>query len=121
MPALWSVNDEKGGFAMIQKKEEQLERVRRAFRNPDLRGWIPNCLLTVLEQGEDTEHTLLKMEQVMPKYCVPRRFETEESQSLDEGSLRIRNMNSGSWKKSCVPVRCCPPGKRRTMLRIKNL
>ena len=51
-----------GGFAKMQEKKEQLEKVRRAFRNPDLRNWIPNYLLTVLEQGEDTEATLAKRE-----------------------------------------------------------
>ncbi len=72
----------------MDEKKEQLEKVRRAFRDPYLRGWIPNYLLTILEQGEDTEDILSKMEQVMPKYCVPRKFETEEQQSLDEGSER---------------------------------
>ena len=73
---------------MMDEKKEQLEKVRRAFRDPYLRGWIPKYLLTILEQGEDTEDILSKMEQVMPKYCVPRKFETEEQQSLDEGSER---------------------------------
>ncbi len=72
----------------MDEKKEQLEKVRRAFRDPYLRGWIPKYLLTILEQGEDTEDILSKMEQVMPKYCVPRKFETEEQQSLDEGSER---------------------------------
>ena len=51
-----------GRFAKMQEKKEHLEKVRRAFRNPDLRNWIPNYLLTVLEQGEDTEATLAKRE-----------------------------------------------------------
>ena len=79
---------------MMDEKKEQLEKVRRAFRDPYLRGWIPNYLLTILEQGEDTEDILSKMEQVMPKYCVPRKFETEEQQSLDEGSERQNDWRS---------------------------
>lgn len=43
---------------MMDEKKEQLEKVRRAFRDSYLRGWIPNYLLTILEQGEDTEDTL---------------------------------------------------------------
>ncbi len=43
---------------MMDEKKEQLEKVRRAFRDPYLRGWIPNYLLTILEQGEDTEDIL---------------------------------------------------------------
>ena len=53
-----------------------------------------NYLLTILEQGEDAEDILSKMEQVMPKYCVPRKFETEEQQSLDEGSERQNDWRS---------------------------
>lgn len=68
------------------EKKEQLERVRKAFRNPDLRCRIPNYLITVLEEDSGTEEILLKMEQVMPKYCVPRRFAAAEPQSLNEGS-----------------------------------
>lgn len=34
----------------MQEKKEQLEKVRRAFQTPDLRNWIPNYLLTILEQ-----------------------------------------------------------------------
>lgn len=79
---------------MMDEKKEQLEKVRRAFRDPYLRGWIPNYLLTILEQGEDAEDILSKMEQVMPKYCVPRKFETEEQQSLDEGSERQNDWRS---------------------------
>lgn len=41
--------------AMIEEKTVQLDKVRRAFRNPNLRGWIPRYLLTILEQGEDVE------------------------------------------------------------------
>lgn len=72
----------------MDEKKEQLEKVRRAFRDPYLRGWIPNYFLTILEQGENVEDILSKMELVMPKYCVPRKFETEEQQSLDERSER---------------------------------
>ena len=50
------------GTVMMEEKKAQLDKVRRAFRNPDLRNWIPNYLLTVLEQGEDTEATLAKRE-----------------------------------------------------------
>ena len=78
----------------MQEKKEQLEKVRRAFRDPNLQGWIPNDLLTILEQGENTEDILSQMEQVMPKYCVPRKFETEESQSLDEGSEKQNDWRS---------------------------
>ena len=46
------------------------------------------------ETGEDTEDILSKMEQVMPKYCVPRKFETEEQQSLDEGSEKQNDWRS---------------------------
>ncbi len=35
----------------MDEKKEQLEKVRRAFRDPYLRGWIPNYFLTILEQG----------------------------------------------------------------------
>ena len=35
-----------------------------------------------------------KKEQVMPKYCVPRKFETEERQSLDEGSEKQNDWKS---------------------------
>ena len=79
---------------MMDEKKELLEKVRRAFRDPYLRGWIPNYLLTILEQGEDTEDILSKMEQVMPKYCVLRKFETEEQQSLDEGSEKQNDWRS---------------------------
>ena len=79
---------------MMDEKKEQLEKVRRAFRDPYLRGWIPNNLLTILEQGENTEDILSQMEQVMPKYCVPRKFETEERQSLDEGSEKQNDWRS---------------------------
>ena len=51
-----------GGFAKMQEKKEQLEKVRRAFRDPNLQGWIPNDLLTILEQGENTEDILSQME-----------------------------------------------------------
>ena len=78
----------------MQEKKEQLEKVRRAFRDSNLRGWIPNYLLTILEQGENTEDILSQMEQVMPKYCVPRKFETEERQSLDEGSEKQNDWRS---------------------------
>ena len=78
----------------MQENKEQLEKVRGAFRDPYLRGWIPNYLLTILEQGEDTEDILSQMEQVMPKYCVPRKFETEERQSLDEGSEKQNDWRS---------------------------
>ncbi len=79
---------------MMDEKKEQLEKVRRAFRDPYLRGWIPNYLPAILEQGEDPEDILSKMEQVMPKYCVPRKFETEEQQSLDEGSEKQNDWRS---------------------------
>ena len=79
---------------MMDEKKEQLEKVRRAFRDPYLRGWIPNYLLTILEQGEDTEDTLAKMEQVMAKYCAPRNYATEELQSLDEGSEKQNDWRS---------------------------
>lgn len=79
---------------MMDEKKEQLEKVRKAFRDPYLRGWIPNYLLTILEQGEDTEDTLAKMEQVMAKYCAPRNYATEELQSLDEGSEKQNDWRS---------------------------
>lgn len=47
---------------MMEEKKAQLDKVRRAFRNPNLRGWIPRYLLTILEQGDDIEDTLSKME-----------------------------------------------------------
>ena len=56
--------------------------------------YSPNYLLTILEQGEDTEDTLAKMEQVMAKYCAPRNYATEELQSLDEGSEKQNDWRS---------------------------
>ena len=50
--------------------------------------------MTILEQGEDTEDTLAKMEQVMAKYCAPRNYATEELQSLDEGSEKQNDWRS---------------------------
>ena len=79
---------------MMEEKKVQLDKVRRAFRNPNLRGWIPRYLLTILEQSEDIEDTLSKMEQAMPKYCEPRKFATEELQSLDEGSEKQNDWRS---------------------------
>ena len=79
---------------MAEEKKVQLDKVRKAFRNPELRGWIPRYLLTILEQGEDIEDTLSKMERVMPKYCEPRKFATEELQSLDEGSEKQNDWRS---------------------------
>ena len=79
---------------MMEEKKVQLDKVRRAFRNPNLRGWIPGYLLTILEQGDDIEDTRSKMEQVMPKYCEPRKFATEELQSLDEGSEKQNDWRS---------------------------
>ena len=70
----------------MEESRENLIRVRKAFQNPTLRSWIPKYLLTILEQDNDIEDILTKIEQVMPKYCVPRKFKTEERQSLDEGS-----------------------------------
>ncbi len=78
----------------IEEKKTQLDKVRRAFRNPDLRGWIPRYLLTILEEGDAIEDTLSKMEQVMPKYCEPRKFATEELRSLDEGSEKQNDWRS---------------------------
>ena len=79
---------------MMEEKKVQLDKVRRAFRNPNLRGWIPRYLLTILEQGDGIEDTLSKMEQAMPKYCEPRKFATEELQSLDEGSEKQNDWRS---------------------------
>lgn len=79
---------------MMDEKKEQLEKVSRAFCDSYLRGWIPNYLLTILEQGEDTEDTLAKMEQVMAKYCALRNYATEELQSLDEGSEKQNDWRS---------------------------
>lgn len=79
---------------MMEEKKAQLDKVRRAFRNPNLRGWIPRYLLTILEQGDDIEDTLSKMGQVMPKYCEPRKFATEELQSLNEGSEKQNDWRS---------------------------
>ncbi len=59
---------------MMDEKKEQLEKVRRAFRDPYLRGWIPNYLLTILEQGEDTEdkyHVRLPAEHDHKPYVQP--------------------------------------------------
>lgn len=67
-------------------KREHLDKVHRAIQNPNLRGWIPTPLLKILEQGEDADAILSKVEQVMPRYCVPRKYESEERRSLDEGS-----------------------------------
>ena len=50
--------------------------------------------MTILEQGEDTEDTLAKMEQVMAKYCAPHNYATEEQQSLDEGSEKQNDWRS---------------------------
>ena len=79
---------------MMEEKKAQLDKVRRAFRNPNLRGWIPKYLLTILEQGDNIEDTLSKMEQIMPKYCEPRKFATEELQGLDEGSEKQNDWRS---------------------------
>ena len=47
-------------IVMIEEKMEerkvQLDKVRRAFRTPNLRGWIPRYLLTILEQGDAIVH-----------------------------------------------------------------
>jgi len=43
---------------------------------------------------DDIEDTLSKMEQVMPKYCEPRKFATEELRSLDEGSEKQNDWRS---------------------------
>lgn len=77
-----------------EKKKEQLDKVRMAFHEPYLRSWIPNYLLNILEQKEDADAILAKLEQVMPKYCVPREFATEEQQSLDEGSEKQNDWRS---------------------------
>ena len=82
------------GTVMMEEKKAQLDKVRRAFRNPNLRGWIPRYLLTILEQGDNIEDTLSKMEQIMPKYCEPRKFATEELQGLDEGSEKQNDWRS---------------------------
>ena len=78
----------------MEESRENLIRVRKAFQNPTLRSWIPKYLLTILEQGNDIEDTLSKMEQVMPKYCTPRKFATEEARSLDEGSEKQNDWRS---------------------------
>ncbi len=70
---------------LLKEDKEQFVKVRQAFQNQRLRGWIPRYLLSVLEQDE-TEDTLEKLEQILPRYCVPRKFEKEEMRSLDEGS-----------------------------------
>lgn len=77
-----------------EEKKEQLDRVGRAFRESYIRNWIPNYLLTILEQNEDADATLAKLEQVMPKCCVLREFATEELQSLDEGSEKQNDWRS---------------------------
>ena len=92
---------------MAEEKKVQLDKVRKAFRNPELRGWIPRYLLTILEQengledtlpkvkqGDAIENILSKMEQAMPKFCEPRKFATEELQSLDEGSEKQNDWRS---------------------------
>ena len=78
----------------MEEKKVQLDKVCRAFQNPELRGWIPRYLLTILEQGDDIDDTLSKMEQVMPQYCEPRKFATEELRSLDEGSEKQNDWRS---------------------------
>ena len=78
----------------MEEKKEQLDKVCRAFRDTTLRNWIPRYLITVLEQGNDIEDTLSKMEQVMPKYCTPRKFATEEARDLDEGSEKQNDWRS---------------------------
>lgn len=78
----------------MEEKKVQLDKVRRAFRNPNLRGWIPRYLLTILEQGDTIEDILPKMEQVMQKYCEPGKFATDEQRSLDEGSEKQNDWRS---------------------------
>lgn len=78
----------------IEEKKGRLEQLRKAFQDSYIRNWIPNYLLTILDQKEDIDVTLAKIEQVMPKYCVPRKFATEELQSLDEGSEKQNDWRS---------------------------
>lgn len=61
-----------GGFAKVQEKKDplELEKVRHAFRDPNLRGWIPKYRLTILEYGPE----IITMDNVI--FYQLRHFQT---------------------------------------------
>lgn len=77
-----------------EEYREVLTKVCNAVKDQRLKSWIPRYLLTLLEQGnnvqDETEEAGFRAQlaQILPGYCVPHKFETEEQRHLSEGSER---------------------------------